>query len=213
MLGIPTALLTVGLANALGVVVSLVVFTTTSGGHFSPAVTLVHVLFNRFPIAKGARSAKASLINKGCQLTHDPEDTSSLRFSVPSPPVCLCIGNGRHSSRSVVVMSVGWFAHQFPQDAEAVLIAAGQYDAVNFSSSGPAGIFALYSNPKDPIGLVFLNEFVSVWSHLEKLNFEPSTRAPNLAPNRVSSLALLFLRAWTRRTSLRLSALFHGSSV
>jgi len=42
-----------------------------------------------------------------------------------------------------------------------VLIAAGKYDAVNFSSLGPAGIFALYSSSADPVGLVFLNEFVS----------------------------------------------------
>jgi hypothetical protein len=63
----------------------------------------------------------------------------------------------------------------FPQDAEAVLIASNQYDAVNFTNLGPAGIFALYSNPADPVGLVFLNELVSVWSHLSVLKFEPST--------------------------------------
>lgn len=63
----------------------------------------------------------------------------------------------------------------FPQDAETALIAAKQYDAVNFTNLGPAGIFALYSNPADPVGLVFLNELVSVWSHLRVLRFELST--------------------------------------
>lgn len=48
------------------------------------------------------------------------------------------------------------------QAAEAALQTAGVYDTDNFSSLGPAGIFALYANPADPLGLVFLNEFVSV---------------------------------------------------
>jgi hypothetical protein len=48
------------------------------------------------------------------------------------------------------------------QEAEAALRAAGLYDTENFSSVGPAGIFALYANPAAPLGQVFLNEFVSV---------------------------------------------------
>jgi glycerol uptake facilitator-like aquaporin len=51
-----TALFTIGVAYGLGIVVAIVVGTPTSGGHFSPAVTLVHVLFNRVPLAKAARS-------------------------------------------------------------------------------------------------------------------------------------------------------------
>lgn len=53
------ALLNVGFAYALGIVVALVVCSATSGGHFSPAVTVVHVLFNGFPIAQAARSAES----------------------------------------------------------------------------------------------------------------------------------------------------------
>jgi hypothetical protein len=48
------------------------------------------------------------------------------------------------------------------QEAEAALISAGVYEIENFSSVGVAGIFALYANPKAPLGEVFLNEFVSV---------------------------------------------------
>lgn len=48
------------------------------------------------------------------------------------------------------------------QEAEAALRAANLYDIENFSSVGPAGIFALYANPAAPLGEVFLNEFVSV---------------------------------------------------
>ena len=53
------ALFTIGIAYGLGIVVALVVCTATSGGHFSPAVTIVHVLFNGFPPTKAARSVKA----------------------------------------------------------------------------------------------------------------------------------------------------------
>jgi hypothetical protein len=52
------------------------------------------------------------------------------------------------------------------QDAEAALRTAGVYDTVNFTSLGPAGIFALYANPAAPLALVFLNEFVSVCSRV-----------------------------------------------
>ena len=48
------------------------------------------------------------------------------------------------------------------QEAEAALRSAGVYDTQNFSNVGVAGIFALYANPKVPLGEVFLNEFVSV---------------------------------------------------
>ncbi len=90
-----------------------------------------------------------------------------------------------------------------------MLVSTGKYEAVNFTSLGPAGIFALYSNPADPVGLVFLNELVSVCDHFEPLT--ASSQTPNL--NRTSSSALLFLRVWTRPTSLRLQPLFRGSSV
>jgi glycerol uptake facilitator-like aquaporin len=55
----PTALFTIGVAYGMGIVVALVVCTATSGGHFSPAVTIVHTLFNGFPPTKAARLVKA----------------------------------------------------------------------------------------------------------------------------------------------------------
>lgn len=54
-----TALFTIGVAYGLGIVIALVVCAATSGGHFSPAVTIVHVLFNRCPPTKAARLVKA----------------------------------------------------------------------------------------------------------------------------------------------------------
>ena len=67
---------------------------------------------------------------------------------------CLCCFLGRICFPAI-------FAH-CSQEAEAALQAAGLYNTDNFTSLGPAGIFALYANPADPLGLVFLNEFVSV---------------------------------------------------
>jgi glycerol uptake facilitator-like aquaporin len=120
------SLLTVGFAYAVGIVVALVVFSATSGGHFSPAVTMVHVIFNGFPIAKGARYIVSQIFGA---------------FAA-----CLF---------------VYWQWKTLIKDAEGALIATGKYELVNFSSTGPAGIFALYSSPADPVGLVFLNEFIS----------------------------------------------------
>jgi len=54
-----TALFTIGVAYGMGIVVALVVCAATSGGHFSPAVTIVHVLFNGCPPTKAARLVNA----------------------------------------------------------------------------------------------------------------------------------------------------------
>jgi hypothetical protein len=88
------ALFTVGVAYGLGIVVAIIVNTATSCGHFSPAVTLVHVLFNRFPPTKAVRLAKVSLTN-GCPLNfYFYEDISLPRSSVALSLACSCIGNG-----------------------------------------------------------------------------------------------------------------------
>ena len=71
---------------------------------------------------------------------------------------------GQHICRRCFLSRI--FFHQdlltYSQDAEAALRTAGVYDTDNFSSVGPAGIFALYANPAAPLAQVFLNEFVSV---------------------------------------------------
>lgn len=48
------------------------------------------------------------------------------------------------------------------QEVEAALEAAGKLDAIMFTPSGPAGIFALYVAPGANLGNVFANEFFSV---------------------------------------------------
>ncbi|THH27705.1 hypothetical protein EUX98_g6482 [Antrodiella citrinella] len=58
------------------------------------------------------------------------------------------------------------------------LSAAGKLDAVLFTPSGPAGIFALYVLPGSKLGQVFLNEFVcdfvigiTIWGCFDPTNF------------------------------------------
>ena len=48
------------------------------------------------------------------------------------------------------------------QATEAVLVASGKFDEVNFTPQGLAGIFALYAPAGSNLGQVFLNEFVCV---------------------------------------------------
>jgi hypothetical protein len=47
------------------------------------------------------------------------------------------------------------------QEVEVLLIATGKEAAI-FSSSGPAGIFAIYANPGIDLGWTFMNEFFAV---------------------------------------------------
>ena len=65
-----SALFTIGVAYGLGVVVALVVSTATSGGHFSPAVTIVHTLFNGFPPTKAIRLVKAKRRSESAELMY-----------------------------------------------------------------------------------------------------------------------------------------------
>lgn len=46
-------------------------------------------------------------------------------------------------------------------EVEALLVVKGTLDEINFTSSGPAGIFALYVPAGSPLGLVLFNEFVT----------------------------------------------------
>ncbi|KAG7091221.1 hypothetical protein E1B28_010272 [Marasmius oreades] len=54
----------IGWAYAFGVVFALAVCAPTSGGHFSPSITIVFVLFKGFPVLKGARYIASQVL--GC---------------------------------------------------------------------------------------------------------------------------------------------------
>ncbi|KAK2460356.1 hypothetical protein APHAL10511_007745 [Amanita phalloides] len=74
----------------------------------------------------------------------------------------------------------------FILDAEAVLKQAGLYDQLQFTPSGPAGIFALYLPPGQTYGSVFLNEFTNcafvalvIWACIDPTNIlVPPVAAP-----------------------------------
>ena len=48
------------------------------------------------------------------------------------------------------------------QALETALEAAGKLDAIQFTPSGPAGIFGMYAQPGANLGVVFANEFFVV---------------------------------------------------
>ncbi|KAI0785555.1 aquaporin-like protein [Abortiporus biennis] len=52
----------IGVAYSLGIVLALVICSSTSGGHFNPAVTLAFVLFKKFPPLKALRYIVAQIL-------------------------------------------------------------------------------------------------------------------------------------------------------
>jgi len=66
-------------------------------------------------------------------------------------------------------------------EAEGLLASNGTLDAINFTSNGPAGIFALYATPGSSLGQIWVNEFVvdffiglTIWACLDPTNFAVS---------------------------------------
>ncbi|KIJ62804.1 hypothetical protein HYDPIDRAFT_93618 [Hydnomerulius pinastri MD-312] len=55
-------LYTVGFAYAIGIVLAVTLCSATSGGHFSPGVTITFVLFKGFPVRKAARYIFAQIL-------------------------------------------------------------------------------------------------------------------------------------------------------
>ncbi|KAL0577697.1 hypothetical protein V5O48_004301 [Marasmius crinis-equi] len=63
-LGALSSVQQIGWAYAFGVVLALAVCAPTSGGHFSPSITIALVLFKGFPVSKGARYIVSQIL--GC---------------------------------------------------------------------------------------------------------------------------------------------------
>ena len=66
----------------------------------------------------------------------------------------------------VVTMMKSWKKlikiYKKKQALETALEAAGKLDAIQFTPSGPAGIFGMYAQPGANLGVVFANEFFVV---------------------------------------------------
>ncbi|KAJ3755450.1 putative aquaporin 2 [Lentinula raphanica] len=58
----PIAVLQIGLAYACGIVFAIGICSSTSGGHFNPAVTVTLVLFKGFPMLKAVRYIIAQIL-------------------------------------------------------------------------------------------------------------------------------------------------------
>ncbi|KAK7685269.1 hypothetical protein QCA50_011632 [Cerrena zonata] len=57
-----SSILQIGAAYAIGIVLALVICSSTSGGHFNPAVTISFILFKKFPPLKGLRYIAAQIL-------------------------------------------------------------------------------------------------------------------------------------------------------
>ncbi|KAI0032548.1 aquaporin-like protein [Vararia minispora EC-137] len=75
-----------------------------------------------------------------------------------------------------LLVYVQW--HNQIKQVEAALVANGTFDSVVFTSSGPAGISAIYVAPGTNLGFVFVNELVVdffiamvIWTTLDPTNF------------------------------------------
>ncbi|KAJ7114161.1 aquaporin-like protein [Mycena crocata] len=56
-----SSVLQIGFAYACGILLAITICTATSGGHFNPCITIVHMLFKGFPPLKGARYIAAQI--------------------------------------------------------------------------------------------------------------------------------------------------------
>jgi glycerol uptake facilitator-like aquaporin len=57
-----SSVLQIGLAYACGILLAITVCSATSGGHFNPAITVVQMVFHRFPPLKGFRYMTAQIL-------------------------------------------------------------------------------------------------------------------------------------------------------
>ncbi|KAH8822979.1 putative aquaporin 2 [Flagelloscypha sp. PMI_526] len=136
------SLFTVGFGYTIGILLAITVCAATSGGHFNPCVSVAHMVFNKFPVAKGIRYIIAQILGGYI--------------------ACLLVYAQYHSMFHEVGLA---------------LKAAGKYDALWFTQTGPAGIIALYPPAGTPLGTVFVNEFVVdfvlglvIWTILDPTN-------------------------------------------
>ncbi|KAG6330924.1 hypothetical protein ID866_8164 [Astraeus odoratus] len=129
------SLYTIGFSYAIGIVLAIGLCAATSGGHFSPGVTITLSLFKGFPKIKAIRYIAAQIL--GSYLT------------------CLVV----YVQWKDLLVAL-WFFFSI-QAAEDVLKEKGVYDTYMFTNVGPAGVFALYVSPGTNLHRVLLNEFVT----------------------------------------------------
>jgi len=114
--------------------------------------------------------------------------TSGGHFN-PAVTVCMMIFKGFpkiRGARYILAQMIGAYIAcllvyvqwgTFIEESVQVLRTNGQYESVMFSSTGPAGAFALYAPVGHPLGRIFVNEFVNsfvialaIWGSLDPTN-------------------------------------------
>jgi glycerol uptake facilitator-like aquaporin len=133
----------IGLGYAFGIVLALVICSATSGGHFSPSVSITQVLYRGFPPLKAARYIMAQIFGGYI--------------------ACLLVYVQYKDMIDVSTYAERFCRYLTPYKAtNAALEAKGLLEAIQFTPNGTAGVFAFFVTPGSNLARVLLNEFVSV---------------------------------------------------
>lgn len=133
------------MAYALGVFLALAVCSATSGGHFSPGVTIALVVFKKFPPIKAIRCVSS------IPVYHHRTYALAIRYIVAQI-------FGAYIACALIYVQY----KELITVVEGALEAEGALNAVNFTPNGPAGIFALYLLPGQTLGRAFFTEWTAV---------------------------------------------------
>ncbi|KAJ6599438.1 aquaporin-like protein [Mycena sp. CBHHK59/15] len=90
-----SSLFQIGFAYACGILFAITICSATSGGHFNPCITIVHMLFNGFPPLKGARYIASQIFGAyiACLLIYLQYRTPLLEIQEVLPPATLAAIN------------------------------------------------------------------------------------------------------------------------
>lgn len=145
--------------------IALTVCASTSGGHFNPCVTIAFAIHKGFPWRKVPR----------CVL---PIPNLQEKNDLHLRPASYIISQILGAYVACLLVYLQWRTNILA--VEAALSAAGELSAIQFTPTGPAGIFGLYlsSTSYSNLGVVFANEFfvdfflaLVIWACLDPSNF------------------------------------------
>jgi len=86
-----SSLFQIGFAYACGILLAVTICSATSGGHFNPCITIVHMLFNGLPPLKGARYIVAQIFGGyiACLLVYTQYRNTLVGIQEATPPAVL----------------------------------------------------------------------------------------------------------------------------
>jgi hypothetical protein len=119
------------------------------------------MVFHKFPLARGLRcvgvwsSRGSEVLMYGAGSSWLRSLGRTLRLGASTSSIGRCFWYDLRAREQVGT-------HDDEQEVEAALKEKGLYEATVFTTTGPAGVFALYAPAGAPLGNVFFNEFVVV---------------------------------------------------